>query len=468
MQFRSAHIYYALCYVVITFIVLLLLNIYSSNISQELFYNSKEADLVEKCQITARKIANLEVMNPNAIADAVSDMNNLNLSRLIVTNQNAEILYDSADASSQANYAILPEVIDALGCNDVFNWTYKDGVMRSFAATPIMFRDVLVGVVYIAEYDTEQGELVQDLQRNILAISIILELVVIISSLSFSAVFSERLRKIMYSIRIIRSGDYTHKLRLKGNDELAELSNEFNDLTDKLQDSEQKRRQFVSDASHELKTPLASIKLLSDSILQNDMDATTVNEFVKDIGDEAERLNRMSQKLLTLSRTEGEVDSDSEIIYLTPTIQRVVRMLKGLADKHNIAIQQNLAEDQPILILEDDLYQIIFNLVENGIKYNQNGGTLSLKLHKENENILLSIQDTGMGIPEESLPYIFERFYRVDKARARRSGGSGLGLSIVKNMVERNNGEISVKSVFGVGSIFTLSFPIFDVGEVEQ
>ena len=467
MQFRSAHIYYALCYVVITFIVLLLLNIYCSNISQELFYNSKEADLVEKCQITATKIAKLEVMNHNAIAEAVSDINSLNLSRLIVTNQDAEILYDSSAPDIRDTYALLPEIVDALYCNDVFNWTYKDGVMRSYAATPIMFQDILMGVVYIAEYDTEQGQLVQNLQRNILTISVILELVVIISSLSFSAVFSERLRKIMHSIRIIRSGDYTHKLNLRGHDELAELSSEFNDLTDKLQDSEEKRRRFVSDASHELKTPLASIKLLSDSILQNDMDPSTINEFVKDIGNEAERLNRMSQKLLTLSRTEGEVDSDTEIVYLTPTIQRVIRMLKGFADNHNITIIQDLTDDWPILILEDDLYQIIFNLVENGIKYNQNGGTLLIKLQRQNENILLSIQDTGVGIPEEALPHIFDRFYRVDKARARKSGGSGLGLSIVRNMVERNNGEISVESTLGSGTTFTLIFPIFDTEEVQ-
>ena len=117
------------------------------------------------------------------------------------------------------------------------------------------------------------------------------------------------------------------------------------------------------------------------------------------------------------------------------------------------------------MILEDDLYQIAFNLVENGIKYNRAGGTLHVAVYREDDNAILQVTDTGVGVPEESIPHLFERFYRVDKARARKSGGSGLGLSIVRNMVERNGGSISVSSTLGEGSTFTVAFPIFDVEE---
>ena len=254
---------------------------------------------------------------------------------------------------------------------------------------------------------------------------------------------------------------------MRGKDELTVLGEEFNDLTDRLQASENKRRQFVSDASHELKTPLASIKLLTDSILQNDMDMSTVHEFVEDIGNEADRLNRMTQKLLSLTRIETQQDGDCEIIPLGPTVERVVRMLSGIAQQNDITIETDLVQDSPVLILEDDLYQVAFNLVENGIKYNIAGGKLTVRLLRQDENAILQVSDTGMGIPEDALSHIFERFYRVDKARSRATGGSGLGLAIVRAIVQRNRGEITVNTVVDQGTTITVTFPIFET-EVDE
>ena len=132
-----------------------------------------------------------------------------------------------------------------------------------------------------------------------------------------------------------------------------------------------------------------------------------------------------------------------------------------------ITVDTDLSGDAPVLILEDDLYQIIFNLMENGIKYNIAGGKLSVKLTRDEENVHLRVSDTGMGIPEEALSHIFERFYRVDKARSRQSGGSGLGLAIVKAIVLRYRGDIRVESVPDQGTAFTVSFPVFDT-EVDR
>ena len=196
------------------------------------------------------------------------------------------------------------------------------------------------------------------------------------------------------------------------------------------------------------------------------MDMDTVREFVLDIGNEAERLNRMTAKLLSLTKVDGVVVQDSEIIHMAPTIERVVRMLTPQAAQQEITIDVEL-DDCPVLILEDDLYQIVFNLVENGIKYNIAGGQLRVTLRRENDNAVLRVSDTGMGIPEEALTHIFERFYRVDKARSRATGGSGLGLAIVRTIVQRNRGEITVDSVLEQGSRFTVQFPIFDTEEEE-
>ena len=152
---------------------------------------------------------------------------------------------------------------------------------------------------------------------------------------------------------------------------------------------------------------------------------------------------------------------------MAPTIRRVTRMLSPLAQDAGIGISLDLEEDAPVLILEDDLYQIVFNLMENGIKYNMRGGTLSAKLSLREDTVALIISDSGVGIPEDAVGHIFERFFRVDKARSRATGGSGLGLAIVRTIVNRNRGEIGVESILGQGTTFTVSFPIFDT-EVDR
>ena len=197
------------------------------------------------------------------------------------------------------------------------------------------------------------------------------------------------------------------------------------------------------------------------------MDTDTIREFVEDIGNEAERLNRMTAKLLSLTKVDGQEALDCEIIYMSPTVKRVNRMLLPLAHQAGIEIHLSLDDDCPILILEDDLYQIVFNLMENGIKYNQPGGKLYVNLTQQDENAVLTVRDTGMGIPEDAVTHIFERFYRVDKARSRASGGSGLGLAIVRAIVQRNRGEIAVQSTVGEGTLFTVTFPSFET-EVDK
>lgn len=423
--------------------------------------------MLEIAQLTAEKISTLDVLSRSGVGAAVEQMQSLSVSRLVVTDQNGYIIFDTA-YDPQYKFAVFPQIVEALQGNNVFTWRYRNATMYSEAATPIVSYGVTIGCVYMMEFDREQGAVIHSLQMTILTISAILELIVLIYSIVFSRSFSKRMRKIMDSMHTIQEGNYTHFVTPEGNDELAFLAKEFNTLADRLQISENKRSQFVSDASHELKTPLATIKLLSDSIMQNDMDMQTVREFVADIGNEADRLNRVAQKLLDLTRGEnpGE-DNVREIIYMGPTVYKVVRMISPLAESQKVSLVTQLEEDTTILIREDDFYRIIFNLAENGIKYNVPQGTLTIRLSRDDEYGYVEVADSGVGIPENSLGKIFERFYRVDKARSRATGGSGLGLSIVRNMVERNEGVIHVDSELGKGTIFKVGFPLFDM-EVDK
>lgn len=455
-QFR-----YGMTYVAITFVVLLILNIYCSKTCQQLFYESKRASMVEKCLLASDEIGTLDVLNPTTVQGIVEQMESLKTSRLVVTDQSGNALYDS-NGASPGTYMLFPEILTAIQGNDVCSWNYHAGVVDARAAAPIIYSDTIVGCVYMTEYDAVQGGLIHSMQMTVLKITLLLVAIVVVFTFFFSKTFSKRLNKIMTSMRIIQQGDYTHKVNMGGNDELTILGNEFDDLAERLRTSEEKRSRFVSDASHELKTPLASIKLLTDSILQYDMDLETAREFVSDIGAEAERLNRMTAKLLSLTKAEGVSSEESEIIYMAPTIRRVAKMLRQQAQQADITVQLELERDVPVLILEDDLYQIVFNLMENGIKYNTPGGRLSVTLSREEDNAILQVRDTGVGIPQDALDHIFERFYRVDKARSRASGGSGLGLSIVRTIVQRSRGQIQVASTPGEGTVFTVTFPAFD------
>ena len=422
--------------------------------------------MLEKCKLASVAVAELDALNQNTAQQAVAIFEDLNAARIVITDAHCYAIYDSLSlATALDQYVLFPEVVSALDGNDVFYWQFQEGMIRSTAATPVYSHGVLIGCIYLLEYDPLQGALFSSLQTNISFITLALEIVVILFSLIFSSSYTRRVRRIMSSIRAVREGDYSHTLQLGGSNELTVLGNEFNDLINRLQISEMKRSRFVSDASHELKTPLASIKLLSDSILNNDMDIDTIREFVTDIGSEADRLNRMSEKLLTLSRIDAYPEQEYEIIKTSPTADRVLRLLSNNAATNNIRIIRDYQEDCPIFILEDDMFQILFNLVENGIKYNKSGGTLTLTISRADDNAIIKVTDTGAGIPEGSLEHIFERFYRVDKARSRSTGGSGLGLSIVRNLVERNHGQIQVKSTLGIGTEFTITFPIANVQE---
>ena len=467
LRYASAQMQYAITYVVITLVVLLFLNIYCATANEQLFYQSKYTSLQERAKLTASEIAATGSVNSYSAA-SIAVRTSSRLSRVVVTDELGQILYDST-RYTDPHSTVPEEIASSLSGESPFTWYYKKGVMRASIAVPIYLKNEIAGAVYMLEVDNSDGKLLLSLYRNILVTTLVLGAFLIVFSVFYVHRYGRRLKKIMTSMRIIQEGDYSHKIQMGGRDELTFLAEEFNDLTDRIQVSERKRHQFVSDASHELKTPLASIKLLSDSILQYDMDMSTVREFAGDIGNEADRLNRMTMKLLALTKDEGNTAAEeAEIIFLSPTVQRVVKMLEGIASTNHIKIHMDLEQDSPVLIQEDDLYQITFNLVENGIKYNVPGGTLHISLHQQEDMAILRITDSGVGIPADALEHIFERFYRVDKARSRQSGGSGLGLSIVKAMVERNAGEIHLQSTPGKGSTFTVSFPCFDITDFAE
>ena len=460
---RSIQVKFALTYILIVAAVLSLLNTYPLLVSRDLVITSKETSLQSQAGFIAGALAVSETLTEEGVEQAMEDLGPMTFNRITITGPTGLVLYDTEEVgNARGHYALLWEITTALRDtgNDVFRCEYRDGAFRSWAVAPVAYRNMVIGAVYLHERDTEQASLLLGIQNNLRNISFVICAVALVMSVIVSGAITRRIAALLRAIRIVREGEYGHRVVIKGGDELSQLAGEFNELTGRLQTTEEVRRRFVSDASHELKTPLASIRLLTDSILQTgDMDPATVKDFVSDIGEEAERLTRISEKLLTLTRMDSAVAVAEVPVDVKRVVEKVEHMLTPLADEGEVTVETDLQEDCMVLATEDDLYQIAFNLMENAVKYNLPGGSVTVTLRGAGDLVTLTVEDTGVGIPEEDLGKVFDRFYRVDKARSRAAGGTGLGLSIVRDTVRQHGGAVTVRRRESEGTCFEVAFP---------
>lgn len=229
------------------------------------------------------------------------------------------------------------------------------------------------------------------------------------------------------------------------------------DITE-IKKLENVRTEFVANVTHELKTPLTSIKGFAETLRYVD-DVETRDKFLNIINDEAERLTRLISDILLLSDIEQHRENKKEKVDVNKSICDVYNLIKNTADKKNITLSI-VGGDVPDLIGDKDRFkQMLINLVDNGVKYCEPGDSVILSKKVEKKHCIITIEDTGNGIPEEYIPRLFERFYRVDKARSRAKGGTGLGLAIVKHIVLSFKGTIAVESKVGIGTKFIIKIP---------
>ncbi len=450
---------------VLTFLLLIaallgLMNTYPLLVSRDIVFAEKESSLITQASVISSSLSVLDTLGPEAVNQVMDLLDVSGPTRILVTDETGRVVYDTKSPAQLGKLALFSELMRALGGEQVFWSRFAEGTFESRAALPVMNSGVTLGGVYISEYDKNQAELILSIQSQLRTISIAACAVAFALTVLFSRALTSRIRQLAEAIQVVRGGDYAHRLEPTGNDELTELGEEFNNLTERLETTEEQRRRFVSDASHELKTPLAAIRLLADSINQSaDMDESTMREFVSDIGTESDRLTRTTEKLLDLSRRDDGVQTPRTAVDVGRVARATLRLLRPLSAKMNVSL---FCEPEPgcfILASEDEVYQLIFNLVENAIKYNVDGGSVRITVDKTDRHVGLKVSDSGIGIPDADLPNIFSRFYRVDKARSREKGGSGLGLSIVHDAVTALGGSIEVSQLEPQGSLFSLTFP---------
>lgn len=438
-------------------ILLLLLNTYPLISSRDAVFEEKRSSLSGQAAVIASALAGLDSPGSDSIAEVLRVLDISGFERILVADARGAVLYDSLGSSGHTD---IKDVITALDSKIVFRSAFIDGAFSSSFAMPMSYQGLVTGAVYLLEHDAQRGAIILSVQGRVRAVSLVIGAAALVLAGFFAFIIMQRLRELVQSMRIVAGGDYSYRHVIRGRDEISELGNEFNQLTERLQTTERQRRRFVSDASHELKTPLASIRLLADSIVQNEgMDQGTVREFVTDIGNEARRLQRTTEKLLDLSRLDDGVQVVPEPVDMKQVSLDALVMLRPLAEERKVRVRSSLEDGCVVMATVDDMFHIIFNLVENAVKYNVPEGSVQLTLRNCKDSVQLTVEDTGIGIPEEDRLNIFSRFYRVDKARSRDAGGSGLGLSIVHDAVQAHGGSIAVGQNKPQGSRFIVSFP---------
>ena len=260
----------------------------------------------------------------------------------------------------------------------------------------------------------------------------------------------------------LSDGHYDERVRVDGSDEIAQLAARFNQMAAQLEQVESMRRQLIGDVTHELRTPLTSIKGYMEGLVDGVLPSTP--ETFNQIHHEADRLSRLVDDLQELSRVEAKAYSlDFRSVTVSNLVQTTVKRLSPQATAKRIGLRSSLPADLPhILADEDRITQVLVNLVANAIQYTPEGGDVTISAARHEDEIYISVKDTGIGIPPEHLANLFTRFYRVDKSRSRNAGGgSGIGLTIAKHLVEAHGGKIWAESTGeGQGSTFSFSLKI--------
>ena len=333
--------------------------------------------------------------------------------------------------------------------------------MTGVYASPIKNGDTLVGVlVYISQVQ-EIYESLREIQIKILSWMAIVALAVLAINALVLRTITRPIGELNEGISRMSKGDLSARVRVRGKNEFAGLARAFNSMSERLEQLDNSRSQFVSNASHELKTPLSTMKILIETLMYQDpMDPAMTKEFLTDVNKEIDRLNGIVSDLLTLVNIDSGMKLNLEELNISSLLQEQVKRLSPLARENGVELDCQVKESPEINGDALKLQQVVYNIIDNAIKYTPRGGEVHCALTRSGKRAIIRVTDTGVGIPEADLPHIFDRFYRVDKARSRETGGTGLGLSIVKQFVLLHGGNITAKSAPGKGSTFVIELPL--------
>jgi two-component system phosphate regulon sensor histidine kinase PhoR len=454
-------------------LALVTVDYFATNVAKDNYIQNLTGQLADKGRMLALSFGAEETLD----AARVRRMAQAAGGRITVVRGDGKVLVDSeADASGMENHRTRPEVVQAFrgGMGSDIRQSATIGVSFLYVAVPVAGGRSAIRIAFpLAEIDRQ----VSQIRGKILVSTALAFLPAILLAAALARYISRRFATIMAHAGELARGNFRARLPETDSSEFGQLAQTLNETAGNLQQTvaqlqhehaeleklERIRKDFVINVSHELRTPLASIQGYTETLIDGAIGDPAYNmRFLGIIRHNAERLARLTEDLLTLSRVEQKRQKfEFEIHFANALIHDAFEMMQPIAEKNRIQLtEERAAEDAVVCCDSEAVSQILSNLMENAIKYTPAGGRISVGAAPEGAMVEFFVRDTGIGIPEEDLPRLFERFYRVDKARSRELGGTGLGLAIVKHLVAAHNGVMRVESRVHEGSTFAFTLPV--------
>jgi len=458
MHFRIT----VMCFAIILFAVFFM-GLYIQNVVRNSIVDDKTTDMLMKANIISELVSK-KVENPS---EEMHRIVRENLSgtgiRAVIVNSSYKIIYDSnEDRPSDGLFVrkVVTKAINGIQQSEIQNVTLAVGV-------PVKNG----GCVYLEQDIDGTYRIVKRIGFSFVMFSVLICIFVALLSMVISYMITSPLKVFIEAAAEISKGNFKNRIKLQGTTEINNMAETMNYMCAELEHIDEKRRKFVSDASHELKTPMATIKLICDTIVSTENpDMEMVNEFLNDLSDEVDRLTRIVDRLLTLTRMDSDkVEFKPELTDYGMLVKRIQGKIQPKATERNIIINCDVIteEMQPVFIDDDKIWEALYNIVDNAVKYSKTGAVVRIEVYVAGDELVTRVTDDGPGIPDEFKDRIFERFYRIDDSRARNTGGTGLGLAITKEMISMHGGKINVLDAEGGGSILEVILPYKTDSEIQ-
>ncbi len=427
----------------------------------------RTAEIQNQCTILCNQLSDVNYITGDmseVLKSELVQMSNIYNGRVLVIDHDFRIQEDTYDMD-KGKMIVSEDVIRCFKGKGTSNYDAKNRYIE--VTSPIYDKgtEKAVGVMLISVSTDMISDSVEILDDRVIAVCLTIGMVAVILAFSAGFVMTRPFRRISDSIAAVTEGyedDYLHE---KAYTETTLISDAFNKMLGRMKVLNDSRNEFVSNVSHELKTPLTSMKVLADSLLiQEDVPAELYKEFMGDLSEEIERENKIINDLLSLvkmDKTANTLNIKSE--NMNTLIEKILKRLRPIAATRNIELVFESFRPVTAEVDEMKLSLAITNLVENAIKYNKENGWVHVSLNADHKNCHIEVADSGIGIPQEAVEHVFERFYRVDKSHSREIGGTGLGLAIARSAVVMHRGAIRVYSQVGAGTTFTVRIPLIYV-----
>ena len=426
--------------------------------------SNRSIDILSQAKILGNQIVTYDYLNNTSnetISSQLVMLSNVYDGRVMLINSSFQIVRDTYNLDV-GKTIISEEVVKSYKGEEISKYDSENQYIEMTIPLKDSKTQEVLGVMLVSVSTDSIVANYEYLKGNAMVIEVACGILVVALALFLAIRLVRPFGKITRSIDAIQTGEEPGALSVSDYTETEAISDAFNGMVKRMQVIDQSRQEFVSNVSHELKTPLTSMKVLADSLLgQENVPAELYREFMTDIAAEIDRENKIINDLLSLVKMDRSAGVlNIEAVNINELFELILKRLRPIAEKQNVELVLESFRPVTAEIDEVKLTLALTNLVENAIKYNKEGGWVHVSLNADHKYFFVRVEDSGIGIPEDSLEHIYERFYRVDKSHSREIGGTGLGLAITRNAILMHRGAIKAHSKEGEGTIFTVRIPL--------